>query len=209
MSAGQKKPLLLFGHVPPVKILPSMGLVLLRRGIMKKAGIILTVGLIGASVMAQESPKPELSPGSGKLQTEVSQDKTLIMAAPLSAAKVTDFNRASKILKMPVQDSAGKPLGTVKDLVFDLNKGELGYAVISLNTSGSTNRIVPVPLTALKPAGGTNANALVLNMSTSVLAAAPSVANDEWPEVDAFAVGGPAPAETGSGSSQQSSEKAK
>jgi hypothetical protein len=108
---------------------------------------------------------------------------------------------------MPVEDSAGKPLGTVQDLVFDLDKGELGYAVLSLNNAGSTNRIVPVPLTALKPVGGNNAAALVLNMSTSVLAAAPGIGNDKWPEVDAFAVGGPARAETGSGSSSQGSQE--
>ena len=61
--------------------------------------------------------------------------------------------------------------------------------------------MVPVPMTALKPAEGKDH--LVLNMSESVLAAAASVTNDNWPDVDAFAVGAPASAERGQGKSSQ------
>ena len=152
---------------------------------MKKLCIILTAGLLGVTGLAQESPqKPQDNGNPGISQPAPAPDKAQVnVAVSLPTAKVTDFNKASTLLKMQVQASSGKPLGTVKDLVFDLDKGELGYAVLALNGTGSTNRIVPVPLTALKPATGTNA--LVLNMSTSVLAAAPSVANDQWPEVDA------------------------
>jgi sporulation protein YlmC with PRC-barrel domain len=113
--------------------------------------------------------------------------------------EVTQFNKASSIMGMVVKDSAGKDLGKVQELVFDLESQKMGYAVISLNSQGG-NRLIPVPITALKP----GKDHFVLNMSQSVLAAATGVANDEWPAPDAFAVGGPAEAEKGKGSSSES-----
>jgi sporulation protein YlmC with PRC-barrel domain len=121
----------------------------------------------------------------------------------MSQADITIFNRASGLIGMPVMDTAGKTLGKVQDLVFDLDKGQIGYVVLALSGQGQSARLIPVPPSAIKP----NAKKeLVLNLSEAVLAAASSITNDQWPAVDTFAVGAPAASETGHA---QSSDTAK
>ena len=96
---------------------------------------------------------------------------------------------------MAVTDSGGKAVGKVQDLVFDLESCKLAYAVLALGE----NRIVPVPISALKRLQ--SGDHFVLNLSPSLLAAAPGIQNDDWPAVDAFAVGAPAQSEIGQGKS--------
>jgi hypothetical protein len=171
--------------------------IILLEGVMKKIYTIVTAGLVGFTLFAQDDLRP--SDTARDSQAGPSTNSVAVAGAgQSSSSRISDFNKASKFLKMQVTDATGKQLGKVQDLVFDLEKGQLGYAVLALN-NGSTNRIVPVPLTALKPAAGSNQ--LVLNMSSAVLAAAPGVGNDEWPRVEVFAVGGAAGAEKGTGSS--------
>ena len=146
--------------------------------------------MIGLSVWGQNS-----SP-AGQIKSTTS----LATAAGRQATAISNLNKASCVIGMMVQDSNGKTLGKVQDLVIDLENNKLGYAVLSLGN----NRMVPVPITALKPAE--SKDHFVLNMSSALLAAAPGVTNDEWPAVDTFAVGGPAGAETGQGSSESSNK---
>ena len=128
---------------------------------------------------------------------------SIFAADPVPAAEktqITPFNKASSILGMMVKDPAGKDLGKVAELVIDLEAQNVGYAVIALHAGGGGARMVPVPITALKP----NKDSFLLNMSEAVLAAASGVANDDWPSLDSFAVGSAAGSEKGQGSSSDS-----
>src|SRR3569623_1981015 len=42
---------------------------------------------------------------------------------------VTDLNKASTFIRMPVQNLQNDKLGSVKDLVFDPSNGKISYAV--------------------------------------------------------------------------------
>jgi sporulation protein YlmC with PRC-barrel domain len=148
------------------------------KNILRFAGL----GLITLAVASQE-PASEHTPAPAQKVQELSVDPNT----------VTAFNKASRVVGMTVKNAAGKDLGKVQELVFDLESQRLGYAVIALSAS----RIVPVPVTALKPAQ----DHFILNVSEAVLAAASGIAHEDWPGTDAFAVGGPAETETGKASS--------
>jgi hypothetical protein len=109
------------------------------------------------------------------------------------APATNTLQKASTFIGNSVTFANGKQIGKVEDLVFDANKGQIGYAVIVLES-----RRVAVPITALRPAGECQ---WTLNMSEAVLAAAEGLQEDNWPAVDAFALGGPPKAETGSAKS--------
>lgn len=160
---------------------------------MKKAMCLLALaGLLASTSSAQETAKETRNAAAGESSTKATTSPSG------GKAGVSAFNKASSFVGATVMNQKGEQVGKVQDLVFDLEKGELGYVVLSLESSG-TKRSVPVPIRALKVAEGEKH--LVLNMSESILAAAESVGEGEWPAADIFAVGGPAESETGSGTS--------
>ena len=148
---------------------------------MKK--LIVAAGLIGMTVLAQDAPQAP------------AQSASSITNQRSGAPAIDSFNKASSVIGMAVEQSGGKLVGKVQDLVFDYESSKVAYAVLALGE----NRIVPVPITALKRAQ--SGDHFVLNMTPALLAAAPGIQNDDWPSVDAFAVGGPAQSETGGGKS--------
>jgi sporulation protein YlmC with PRC-barrel domain len=154
---------------------------------MKELYQIAAAGMIGLTLLAQNVATPPAG----------SATSTAIQTTP--AASIDAFNRASSVIGMSVKDSSGKVLGKVQDLVFDLESSKLGYAVLAVGES----RIVPIPITALKR--GESQDHFVLNMNPSLLAAASGIQNDDWPNVDTFAVGAPAQSETGRGKSSEES----
>ncbi len=153
---------------------------------------IITLGLatvMGLTALGQEADTPQeargaIAPGE---TTQGNREKP-----------VTSFNKASTLIGSAVQSADGKEMGKVQDLVFNLEKGELAYAVIALGANGKV-RSVAVPTRALKPAD--KGSHLVLNMSEAVLAATEGLQDGEWPGTEIFAVGSPASGETGSASS--------
>lgn len=161
---------------------PSKGM------IMKKAIYSLAIaGSLGTAIWAQDTANPvagqQPSPAANILSGATS--------------KISTLNKATSFVGANVINQTGEHIGKVQDLVFDLGKGELSYAVLAL--AGENSRKVAVPVRSLKIADGEKR--LVLNMSESVLAAAEGITEGEWPATDVFAVGGPAEGETGSGSS--------
>lgn len=143
-------------------------------------------GLFAASMLAEE-PARTVSP-SQLPATEQSPP------APKPNAGISTFSKASSFLGSIVRNAEGKELGTVQDLVFDLEERQLSYAVLAL-AEESGSRIVSVPVRALKPVAGEKH--LLLNMSESILAAAESLRDGEWPAANIFAIGSPAKSETG------------
>ena len=153
--------------------------------------LAITVLLGAVTVGAQEVGNPAEAPAQAP-----STNSALTGQKAISA-----LNKATSFIGASVMNDKGKQIGKVRDLVFDLERAELGYVVLALGNE--TSRDVPVPVRSLKISEG--GNHLVLNMSESVLAAAESVTEGAWPPADVFAVGGPAEAESGSGTSSQKS----
>lgn len=164
---------------------------------MKKAicNVVMT-GLLGTVAFAQDA-----TPASEAAKRESASQ---IQEAPASAStrKISSFNKATSFVGSAVMNDKGEQIGKVQDLVFDLEKGELGYVVMSLDVGGKS-RSVPVPIRALKP--GEGEKRLVLNMNEAILASAETVSEGEWPSTDVFAIGGPASSEVGAASSAEES----
>jgi sporulation protein YlmC with PRC-barrel domain len=174
----------LFGWFRPIET-PFPAEVGWRTNNMKE--LIIVAGLIGITVVAQEAPNAP------------AQSATAAANPQIVASGIDAFHKASSVIGTPVRDSKGKVVGKVQDLVIDFDSKKIGYAVLALQE----NRIVPVPMTALKRAE--SGDHFVLNMTPALLAAAPGIQNDDWPGVDAFAVGAPAQTETGHGKSSDES----
>lgn len=164
---------------------------ILTMGLFLAAGTAGTFGQIGQTAKEGEIR----ASGSDALSLSQDSDRGSIQAVAVEPAAC----KASSLLGSTVKNAEGKEIGKVQDLVFDLEKGEMGYAVLALNGEGN-ERSVPVPVRALK--GDSAGKFVTLNMSESVLAAAESVTDGNWPAADIFAVGGPAEAESGSASSE-------
>jgi sporulation protein YlmC with PRC-barrel domain len=104
---------------------------------------------------------------------------------------VKEVNKASSFIGMSVQNLQNEKLGTVKDLVFDPSTGKISYAVLSVGGFLRVgDKLIAVPLTSIRPQPGQKY--LVLNMSKDELTAAPGLAKDNWPNLDAASVGAPA-----------------
>ena len=95
------------------------------------------------------------------------------------------FSRASGIVGMAVRNQIGERLGSVKDVVFDLNTERVSYAVISTRPKGifsPAEKLLPVPLNALT--ASPDGKHLILNAEKSKVEAAVGFDRNHWPAVD-------------------------
>jgi len=93
----------------------------------------------------------------------------------------TRFNKASKLIGMEVQNEQGENLGDIKDIVINLQKGTVSYAVLSSGgVLGVGEKLLAVPLTAFSESP--DGKHLVLNASKSNISQAESIGNT-WPSV--------------------------
>jgi len=99
-------------------------------------------------------------------------------AAP--APKAT--NRASALVGMNIKNSQGQSLGEVKDVVFDINKGEINYLAVSFGGFlGVGEKLFAVPFKSFDSAKDGNSYHLLLNVDKATLEKAPSFNKDSWP----------------------------
>jgi sporulation protein YlmC with PRC-barrel domain len=99
---------------------------------------------------------------------------------------VNEMNKASSFTGMEIRNLQNEKVGKVNDLVFDPEQGKISYVVISVGgILGVADKLVAVPLTSLKAEKG--ATHLVINLSKDQLNAAPGLARNKWPDLDAFA----------------------
>jgi sporulation protein YlmC with PRC-barrel domain len=107
---------------------------------------------------------------------------------------VSEINKASSFIGMKVQNLENEKIGSVNDLVFDPTNGKISYAVLSVGGFlGVGDKLIAVPITSLKARPG--ANHLVLNMDRNKVESAPGLAQNNWPDLDSTALGGPAGSE--------------
>jgi sporulation protein YlmC with PRC-barrel domain len=93
-------------------------------------------------------------------------------------------HRASKLIGMSVRNSQGEKLGTVEDLVADMNTGKIGYVAMGFGgVLGFGEKLFAVPFGQLKFERGTNESYFVLNVPKEELKTAPGFDRDHWPNM--------------------------
>lgn len=167
---------------------------------MKKAicGMILAGAVSTWAQEAVENPAPAAAAAA------TNEAAVAAAEAEAKAPKISEMNKSTSIIGSVVANEKGETIGKVKDLVVDLERGEVGYVVIEMSAAQGEARNLPVPLRALKKGDDQK---LVLNVSENVLAISEGYKESELPAADAFAVGGAAGSESGSASSEETAAK--
>jgi len=84
------------------------------------------------------------------------------------------------IIGNKVVNKSGEQLGTIKELMIDLDDGQVAYAVLSFGGFlGLGDKLFAIPLEAL--AFGAEAGTVTLDVDREVLKNAPGFDKDHWP----------------------------
>jgi|SRR6476661_5354241 sporulation protein YlmC with PRC-barrel domain len=90
--------------------------------------------------------------------------------------------KVSNVVGMKVQDTDGKKLGDIKDLVIDPMDGSIGYAVLDFGGFlGIGDKYFAVPWEALQWTA--DRKAIVLDVSKKDLKQAPGFDKNNWPDL--------------------------
>ena len=116
--------------------------------------------------------------GTQPARQSSTSDNNMEATAP---GQPTRFNKASKLIGTEVQNEQGENLGDIKDIVINLEKSTVSYAVLSSGgVLGVGEKLLAVPLTAFsRSADGKH---LVLQASKTNISQAESIGNN-WPSV--------------------------
>ncbi len=106
-----------------------------------------------------------------------------------TTSKPQKINKASELIGMKVQNPQGEDLGTIKDIVIDLNQGKVAYAVMDAGGGllGLGEKLVAVPVYILQGAG--DADYLTMNASKEKLKAAKGFDSSTYPALQESAWG--------------------
>jgi sporulation protein YlmC with PRC-barrel domain len=108
------------------------------------------------------------------------RDIALRGCAPATTGGATIRLAASKLRGHKVINYDNEDLGTVEDFVLDMATGRPGYAILSFLCVAGTEKLLPVPITALTvDAVG---HRLVLNADRNTLKYAPGFDRQNWPD---------------------------
>ena len=94
-------------------------------------------------------------------------------------------HRASEIQGMSVENSAGKELGTVQDIVIDVRAGQIRYAALSYGGFlGIGDKLFAVPWDAFQHRhdASSDTHKLVLSIDDESLKNAPGFNQNNWPD---------------------------
>jgi sporulation protein YlmC with PRC-barrel domain len=108
-----------------------------------------------------------------------------------SGCKPTQFNRGHRWIGMTVRDPQGRELGTIKDIVIDLQTERVSYVVlVRTGFLGANKKLFAVPLNAFQPIEDwtyayplQDRSYLVLNADKHSLDTAQGFPSDQWPSV--------------------------
>lgn len=102
------------------------------------------------------------------------------MATPRTMTKPNVLS-ASTMIGDSVRNDAGKELGTLEELMIDLNQGRIAYAVLSFGGfMGLGDKLFAIPFDALRL--DPNNEEFVLNVDKDTLKNAPGFDKNDWPE---------------------------
>ena len=108
-----------------------------------------------------------------------------LLAANAPSAEARDKSgvlKVSTVVGMKVQDTEGKRLGDIKDLVIDPADGSIGYAVLDFGGFlGIGEKYFAVPWEALQ--WTPDYKAIVLDVSKKDLKQAPGFDKNQWPDL--------------------------
>lgn len=101
-------------------------------------------------------------------------------ASDSQSLQVTKINKGSAIIGTTIKNQQGESLGKIRDLVIDLNTGQVAYLVLDSETGlFNAAKLHAVPLRAFQPdAEGTS---LILNTDKAQLDSSEGFAKDNWP----------------------------
>jgi sporulation protein YlmC with PRC-barrel domain len=153
----------------------------------KNANVILcTAAVLALGVTSAVYADDQNQPQSGSTHQygtqPARQSSTLDSSTEATApGQPTRFNKASKLIGMEVQNEQGQNLGDIKDIVINLEKGTVSYAVLSSGgVLGVGEKLLAVPLTAFTRSA--DEKHLVLQASKDNISQAESIGNN-WPSV--------------------------
>jgi sporulation protein YlmC with PRC-barrel domain len=96
-------------------------------------------------------------------------------------------NRASNLIGMTVKNQNQETLGTIKDVVFNLQNGRVAYVVLQKDGQTGPNANIAVPLTAFTPSADNSA--LILNADKSKVQSAHGFSSTELPSISSQSYG--------------------
>ena len=95
---------------------------------------------------------------------------------------------ATTVIGKKVVNPAGEQLGTLKELVFDLEDGQIAYAVLSFGGfMGMGDKFFAIPWEALVLSA--RDNAFILDVEKERLKEAPGFDKDRWPDAAQYEAG--------------------
>jgi sporulation protein YlmC with PRC-barrel domain len=93
------------------------------------------------------------------------------------------LSAATSFFARTVVDSDGEMLGSISDLMLDLERGRIAYAVVATGgIMGIGERLFAIPLSALRPLG----QQFALECKRAALETAPAFDRDHWPLTPAY-----------------------
>jgi sporulation protein YlmC with PRC-barrel domain len=92
--------------------------------------------------------------------------------------------RVSKLVGLEIKNEAGEDLGTVNELVLDVESGETMYVAVSVGgVLGVGDKLIAVPWDAFKLKYDETDTYFVLDIAKAKLETAPGFDEDNWPDV--------------------------
>jgi sporulation protein YlmC with PRC-barrel domain len=95
-----------------------------------------------------------------------------------------DAYRVSTIKDMDIRNEAGRDVGHIQEVVFNLKDGQIAYVALSFgSTAGLGGKLFAIPFHAFKLQHTPTDKYLVLNVSEEKLKSAPGFDTNNWPNV--------------------------
>ena len=96
---------------------------------------------------------------------------------------VAPTHRASKLIGMNVRNTEGEKLGSVEDLVINVETGKVAYVAMGYGgVLGFGEKLFAIPFAEFKLDHGNNETFLVLHMTKEKFNAAPGFNKTQWPD---------------------------
>ncbi len=138
--------------------------------------VIVSVFMFGSSCSAQVS-----TPGTGETSTSTGRQIPSTSTNPKVAIQV----RASKLIGMNIQNTEGKSVGSINDLVVDADTGKIHYVAVTYGGFlGIGNKMFAVPFEAFQfraTRNNVNDRVLVLDVTQTQLEGSTGFDDDNWP----------------------------
>jgi len=134
-----------------------------------------------ATAFALTSWLASAADGTGMSPQSPSQDQG--NSADMSGKAPQEYNKATSLIGMEVQNLQGEHIGHIKDIVLDLNSEKVSYAVLTTAPKALPidEKLLAVPLNAFTVSA--DQKHLILNTDKSKVETAAGFTSKNWPNV--------------------------